>query len=266
MDDIALNDGFDLPRLGLGVYMAGAGKPTRDAVFTALEVGYRLVDTASMYGNEKSVGEAVRKGPVPREDVVVTTKLWNSDHGYEPALRAFEKSRKELKLEQIDLYLIHWPVPEKRRDSWRALVKLQQEGLVRSIGVSNYTVKHLQELLATSDVPPSVNQVEASPFLQQRELRAFCAEHGIAVEAYSPLTRTEKMQHPAIQAAAKRLNRTPAQIMLRWAIEAGMSVLPKSVRPERIQENAGVFGWELGEDFAKLDEGFRTCWDPTGEA
>src|SRR2546428_839404 len=184
-----LNDGHKMPVLGLGVWQAASGKETRTAVATALQVGYRLIDTAKMYANERDVGAAVRQSGIPRDEIFVTTKLWNSDHGYESALRAFERSRREVALDYIDLYLIHWPVPGLRDESWKAFAKLHEEGLARSIGVSNYTIRHLEEMLPSGPVAPSVNQVEFHPFLYQKELLEFCREQQIQLEAYSPLAR-----------------------------------------------------------------------------
>jgi len=255
-----------MPVLGLGVWQAAAGKETRKGVEVALEVGYRLIDTAKLYGNERDVGAAVRESGVPREEVFVTTKLWNSDHGYEAALKAFEKSRHDLGLDYIDLYLIHWPVPGLRHDSWKALLKLHDQGLARSIGVSNYTIRHLEELLTAAPAPPSVNQVEFHPFLFQQDLLAFCKEHGIQLEAYSPLARGRRLKHPVITELAAKYARTPAQIMIRWSLQHGLVVIPKSVRPERIRENAAVFDFELRrEDIARLDgldERAHVAWNP----
>lgn len=254
---------MSIPVLGLGVYQASP-RETRAACLAAFELGYRHVDTASMYGNEKEVGEAIRASGLPRSELFVTTKLWNSDHGYEKALRAFADSHKKLGLEQIDLFLIHFPAP-KRVDSWRALVKLKADGLCRAIGVSNYEPRHCDEILGIEK--PAVNQVELSPFLQQRALSAYSKEHGIVLEAYSPITRGEKLGDPTIAKIARKHGRTAAQVMLRWAIEQGHVVLPKSVRRERMQENGALFDWSLDDAdraaIARLDEGFRTCWDPT---
>ena len=263
---LPLPSGVSIPVLGLGVYQARAGRETRDAVLAAFELGYRHVDTASLYGNEKEVGEAVRACGLPREALFITTKLWNADHGYEEALDAFARSHKKLGLAQVDLFLIHYPAPA-RRESWRALRKLKADGLCRAIGVSNYEPRHIDEILDAE--PPAVNQVELSPFLQQRALSAYCKKHGIVLEAYAPLTRGEKFNNPVIVSIAKRHGRTPAQVLLRWAVEQGHVVLPKSVHKERLAENAGIFDWSLDETdhaaMAKLDEGFRTCWDPTAE-
>jgi len=263
---LRLNDGNQMPILGLGVWQVAPGKETRRAVGSALEIGYRLIDTAKLYGNERDVGAAVRESGIPREEIFVTTKLWNDDHGYEPALRAFERSRQELGLDYVDLYLIHWPVPRLRQESWKALLRLREQGLVRSIGVSNYTIRHLQELLPATPIPPSVNQVEFHPFLYQRELLEFCQSRGIKVEAYSPLARGRRMKDPVTVEMAARYARTPAQVMIRWSIQHGLVVIPKSVRPERIRENATVFDFELTpkdmERLDALDEGSHVAWNP----
>jgi methylglyoxal/glyoxal reductase len=262
-----LNSGAEIPVLGLGVYQTPPGKVTQEAVKFALKVGYRHIDTASLYGNEEDVGKGVRDSGVPREQVFVTTKLWNSDHGYDSALRACDRSLKRLGLAYIDLYLIHWPVPELRNETWKALVELQRRGSCRTIGVSNYTVKHLQELLDSSEATPAVNQVEFNPFLYQKELLRFCNGKGIQLEAYSPLTRGHKLRHPVVLSVAQRCSKSPAQIMIRWGLQHGLVVIPKSARPERIKENSEVFDFEISAaDMAKLDslgEDLHTDWDPT---
>ena len=261
-----LNDGHKMPVLGLGVWQAASGKETRTAVATALQVGYRLIDTAKMYANERDVGAAVRQSGIPRDEIFVTTKLWNSDHGYESALRAFERSRRELALDYIDLYLIHWPVPGLRDESWKAFAKLHEEGLARSIGVSNYTIRHLEEMLPSASVAPSVNQVEFHPFLYQKELLEFCREQQIQPEAYSPLARGRRLTHRVIIEIAAKYNRTPAQILIRWSLQHGLVVIPKSVRPDRIRENAAVFDFDLKRDdmdrLDSLDERAHVAWNP----
>jgi diketogulonate reductase-like aldo/keto reductase len=263
---VTLNDGTKMPVLGLGVWQAAAGKETRKAVATALETGYRLIDTAKLYGNERDVGLAVKESGIPREEIFVTTKLWNDDHGYESALRAFQESRRALGLEYVDLYLIHWPVPKLRQESWKALLKLRDQGEVRSIGVSNYMIPHLEELLPTSPIPPSVNQVEFHPFLFQKELLEYCRAKRIQLEAYSPLARGQRLKHPVIREVAAKYGRTPAQVLIRWSLQHGLVVIPKSVRPERIRENADVFGFELKPaDMARLDaldERSHLAWNP----
>ena len=263
---VRLAGGVEIPRIGLGVFQSARGEETRGAVGEALRLGYRHVDTARIYGNEADVGAAVRESGIPREQVFITTKLWNDDQGYDSALRAFDASLKRLGLEYVDLYLLHWPVPRKRLESWRALEQLLAGGRVRAIGVSNFMVHHLDELLGKAKVPPAVNQIELSPFLQQREARAWCERHGVAVEAYSPLTKGARLQHPAVAAVAGRVRRSPAQVLLRWGIQHGLIVLPKSTRAERIRENAALFDFELSAaDMSELDaleEGLVTGWDP----
>ncbi|MCC6557400.1 MAG: aldo/keto reductase [Polyangiaceae bacterium] len=264
---LPLRDGRAIPRLGLGVFQARSGGETRAAVRAALEIGYRHIDTARIYGNEDDVGKAIAECGVPREEIFVTTKLWNSDHGYESAIRACRGSLSRLGLSYVDLYLIHWPVPERRKESWRALVKLQEEGLCRSIGVSNYMIRHLDELQSSSPVLPAVNQVELSPFCRRGELVEHCRALGIVLEAYSPLTRGERLGHPAVIAVAEALGRTPAQVLIRWALQHGLVALPKSTRRARIEENAAVFDFEIGAEQMRmldgLDEGLVTGWDPT---
>jgi len=264
---LQLNDGAYMPRLGLGVYQIATGSHCRLAVTRALELGYRHIDTAAIYSNESDVGRAVREAAVPREQIFVTTKLWNSDQGYDSAINAGAHSLRQLGLEWIDLYLIHWPEPRKRLDSWRALIELRKRGVARSIGVSNYTVSHLKELMAASDVVPAVNQVEFNPFLYQRELLKFCSVHGIALVAYCPLARAHKLDDERLQATAKRHGKTSAQIMIRWALQKGVGVIPKSEHPQRIAENADVFDFLLDADDLRvvdaLNEDLRTSWDPS---
>ncbi len=264
---LKLNNGIEIPRFGLGVFRTAAGKEAKQAVLHALKAGYRHIDTAKIYGNEKDVGEAIRESGIPRKDIFVTTKLWNGDQGYDAAMKAFEKSLSLLGLDVLDLYLIHWPVQHLRKDSWRALVEIQKQKRCRAIGVSNYTVRHLKELMSDSSVVPAVNQVELSPFLTQPELVRFCAEQGIGVEAYSPLTKGLKLSHPVIVRIAGQHRKTPAQVMIRWALQRDFIVIPKSSNPARIEENAAVFDFELSpSEMATLDglnENLRTSWDPT---
>jgi diketogulonate reductase-like aldo/keto reductase len=264
-----LNSGVEIPLLGLGVFQTPPGRVTQEAVKFALKVGYRHVDTASLYGNEEDVGRGVRGSGVPREEVFVTTKLWNSDHGYDSALSACERSLRRLGLGYIDLYLIHWPVPELRDETWRALVELQRRGSCRAVGVSNYTIRHLKELLDSSEVVPDVDQVEFNPFLYQEELLQFGESRRIQLEAYSPLTRAKKLRHPVILEVARRYSKSPAQVMIRWGLQHGLVVIPKSTRPERIKENSAVFDFEISSaDMSRLDslsEDLHTVWDPTDE-
>jgi diketogulonate reductase-like aldo/keto reductase len=264
---LALNNGVLMPRFGLGVYRAAPGDETRLAVLSALEHGYRLIDTAKYYHNEADVGRALRESGLPRDSVFITTKLANMDHGFDRTRRACNESLKKLGLDYLDLYLIHWPVEVVRGETWAALQDLLDEGVCRAIGVSNYTVRHLDELLEYADVVPAVNQVEFSPFLHQRGLLARCREAGIRLEAYSPLTKGARFDHPAVRGIAARHGKTPAQVLLRWGVQHDLVVIPKSSRPERIRENAAVFDYELdASDMAALDgldEGLRTSWDPT---
>jgi diketogulonate reductase-like aldo/keto reductase len=286
---ITLNDGHLIPQLGLGVWQTRAGATCEAAVLAALEAGYRHIDTASMYGNEESVGAAIRKSGIRRENVFITTKLWNSDH--ENPRRALDTSLGKLKLDYVDLYLIHYPVRERRR-SWGALEALRAQGKARSIGVSNFTISHLTELLAETGSVPAVNQVEFHPYLYQRDLLDFCIAKGIVIEAYSPLTRGERLHDSKLVAIAERYRRvglkpaalpsriplvnkfsgrpevkSTAQILIRWALQHGLVVIPKSANRRRIVENADVFDFEITvEDMQLLDrfnENLRTCWDPT---
>jgi diketogulonate reductase-like aldo/keto reductase len=263
---LPLNTGSTIPQIGLGVWQSPRGVTTQEAVRTALRLGYGHIDTARIYGNESDVGEGMRASGAPRERVFVTTKLWNDDQGYDSALRAFDASLAQLGLDYVDLYLIHWPVAEKRLESWRALERVFAEKRARAIGVSNFLVPHLKELLAHAKVVPAVNQIEVHPFLQQRETRAFCKEHRIVVEAYSPLTHGMRIEDPVISEVARHAKRTNAQVLLRWGIQHGMVVLPKSVNEKRIAENAAVFDFELDADAMRkldaLDEGAATGWDP----
>ena len=267
---VKLNNGVSMPVLGLGVYLMRPGSETYQAVRTALDVGYRLVDTASFYRNEEDVGRAVRDSGLRREDVFLTTKLWNDDHGYTSALKAFDFSLKRLGLGYIDLYLIHFPVTNLREESWRALENILDSGRARAIGVSNYTVHHLKDLLRYSSAVPAVNQVEFSPFLYQRELLEFCRKQRIQVEAYAPITAGHRLDDPRITAIAAKHGRTNAQVLLRWAIQHEVVVIPKSVHADRIAENAQIFDFELtGEEMSALDglhDGFRSSWNPTAVA
>jgi len=272
-DKIVLNSGVSIPRLGLGVYQSGRGRATENAVSWALEAGYRHVDTASMYGNESEVGAALKRAfganLVRREDVFVTTKLWNSDHGYDRALRAFDASFRRLDLDRIDLFLLHWPVTDRRRDSWRALERIIDEGRCRAIGVSNYMVHHLEELLSHAKIPPAVNQIELHPWCQQRDVVAFCQAHDIAVVAYSPLTKGMRLGDPGLAAIARESRRTPAQVLLRWALQKGFVAIPKSVKRERIVENAAIFDFSLSAEqmaaLGRFNEENHVTWDPRDE-
>lgn len=263
---LPLATGAAIPQVGLGVWQSPQGAPTRNAVLAALELGYRHVDTARVYRNEADVGAAVRASGVPREQVFVTTKLWNDDQGYDSALRALDASLARLGFDYVDLYLIHWPVPGRRRESWRALERAFADGKARAIGVSNYMVRHLREVLGEAKVAPHVNQIELTPFLQRRDTVVLCREHGIVVEAYSPLTRGQRLGDPRLVAIASAIGRSPAQVLLRWGIQHGHVVLPKSIHRERITENAAIFDFKLDPaamaTLDALDEGLATGWDP----
>lgn len=262
-----LANGVEVPVLGLGVFRSESGTVTQTAVRAALEAGYRHVDTAKVYGNERDVGIAFRDSGLPREQVFITTKLWNTDHGYESALRACSESLQQLQMDYVDLYLIHWPVAGLRQASWKALEKLLADGYCRAIGVSNFTVRHLRELLPGAESVPMINQVESHPLLTQEETRAFCREQGIAVEAYSPLTKGLRLGHPAITQIARKYERSSAQILIRWGLQRELVVLPKSTNPERVRQNAQVFDFALEtEDMRFLDslnEDLYTGWNPT---
>jgi diketogulonate reductase-like aldo/keto reductase len=266
---LPLLGGTTIPIVGLGVYQSRPGATTQEAVVTALRVGYRHIDTARIYRNESDVGKALRASDVPRDQVFVTTKLWNDDQGYDSALRAFDESLERLGLDHVDLYLLHWPVAHKRLESWRALERIASDGRARAIGVSNFLVPHLEELLGRARRKPDVNQIELSPFLQRRDTTALCAREGIIVEAYSPLTRGARLGHPVVVEIGRRLGKSPAQVLLRWGVQHGFVVLPKSTREERIRENAALFDWTLGAgDMTKLDgleEGLTTGWDPASQ-
>ncbi|MFI5673207.1 aldo/keto reductase [Streptomyces cellulosae] len=242
-----LNDGTTIPALGLGTWPMD-DTLAEQAVREALQTGYRLVDTATNYRNETGVGRGVAGGPVPREDIVVTTKLPGRHHGYDETLASFEESRARLGLDYVDLYLIHWPLPrvDKYVDSWKAMIRLREEGLVRSIGVSNFTVGHIERLEKETGVLPSVNQIELHPFFPQEELRAFHADKGIVTESWSPLGRgTALLDDPAVVTAAEAHGVTPGQVVLRWHIQLGALPIPKSAEPERQRRNLDVFGFEL---------------------
>jgi 2,5-diketo-D-gluconate reductase A len=262
-DHVELIDGRKMPRIGFGVFQIPP-EETADAVTHALRIGYRSVDTAAAYGNEAETGDAIRASGLDREEVFVTTKLWNNDQGRDAALRAFEKSLGRLGLESVDLYLIHWPAPGRGKyvETWQALVELQAEGRARSIGVSNFEPDHLQHAIDATGVVPSVNQVELHPRLQQAQLRRFHAEHGIVTEAWSPLAKAQVLDDPAIRELASAHGKTPAQIVLRWHLELGNVVIPKSVTPERIEENFQIFDFTLDDDAMRsleaLDTGERT--------
>ncbi len=260
-----LNTGASMPLLGLGVYDMH-NKEAEQAVLDALEIGYRLIDTASMYGNEKEIGNAIRKSGIKREEIFVTTKLNNTDHGFESALKAFDRSMSILDIDYIDLYLVHWPIKGKRKDSWLALEKLYLEKRVKAIGVANYLEPFLQELASYATVVPAVNQVEFSPFLYLKELKDYCESRGIQLQAYTPLVRGKKFSNPALMAIAVKHNKTAAQIILRWNLQHKVSPIPKSSNRKRLEENFSIMDFALDQqDMALLDnlnEDFRVVDDP----
>lgn len=260
-----LSNGVMMPWLGLGVWRVEEGPEVKSAVRTALGLGYRSIDTATLYQNEQGVGEAIRESGIPREDIFVTTKVWNSEQGYQSTLKAFEESRMKLGIDVVDLYLVHWPVKGKYKETWKALEELYAQGKVRAIGVSNFLVHQLQDLMQDCTVKPMVNQVEYHPLLQQPELLQFCKREGIQLEAWRPIMGG-RLDVPLLVELAAKYGKSPAQIVLRWELQQGVVVIPKSVKPERIRENADVFDFELSADdmqrMAGLDEHHRFGADP----
>lgn len=262
-----LNNDIKIPMIGLGTYLNDNGRQAIDSILYALEIGYRHIDTAAMYENEKEVGIAVRKSGISREEIFVTTKLWNSDHGYDNTIKAFQRSLERLGLDYVDLYLIHWPVENLRLESWRALERLYSDGLCKAIGVSNYMERHVDEILNNFSIVPAVNQVEFSPFLYLKELQNYCESKGIALESYSPLTKGYRLNEPRLIEIARRYDKSTSQILIRWCLQKGMIVIPKSSRNEHIKENADIFDFEISEaDMLALDnlnENYHSTWDPT---
>ena len=262
-----LNNSEKIPLFGLGTYLNDNGKRAIDTMLYALEIGYRHIDTAAMYGNEKEVGEAVNQSGIPREEIFITTKLWNSDHGYQNAINAFHKSLDKLKLNYIDLYLIHWPVESLRVESWRALEKLYNDGLCKSIGISNYMERHIAELLYNSEITPVINQVEFSPFLYLKDLQNYCESKKIGLESYSPLTKGYKLNDSRLIEIANQYNKSTSQMLIRWCLQKGVICIPKSSQKKHIKENADVFDFIISkEDVSELDNlnmNYRSTWDPT---
>lgn len=263
MIDVTLNNGLKMPQLGFGVWKIPDEEATA-AVEKALEAGYRSIDTAKVYGNEVGVGKAIANSSVPREELFITTKVWNADHGYENTLQAFDASLERLGLDYVDLYLIHWPTPkfDQYVETYQALEKLYKDGRVKAIGVCNFDIEHLERILDECEVVPVINQVECHPYLQQKELKAFCEQHQIKLEAYSPLMNgRDILQDEVIQGLAEQYGKTPAQIILRWHLQKEVVVIPKSVTPSRIEENINVFDFELNDSdmnkIAELDRNLR---------
>lgn len=272
---IRLNNGSEIPVIGLGTYKTEDGDEVQRAVEWALEAGYRMIDTAAVYGNEKGVGHAIKSSGIPREELFVTTKLANRDQGYDLALSAIDVSLARLGLDTVDLYLVHWPSASedrsetinKRAETWRAMEKLYNSGKAKAIGVSNYCVWHLEEMKGYAHIPPMVNQVEFHPFLYQKELLDYCTNNRIILEAYSPLVKARKMENGVLGRIAEKYGKSIAQVLIRWSLQKGCVVIPKSVRKERITENISVFDFELAdEDMEAIDtlhSNDRQAWDPT---
>lgn len=249
-----LSNGINMPVLGLGTFKAKDGKEVKNAVLQALETGYRHIDTAAVYRNEKGIGEAVKESGIPREEIFITSKLWNSDQAYENTLTAFDQSLNRLQTDYLDLYLIHWPVPGKYKESWKALESLCRNGKAKSIGVSNFMQHHLEDLMLDSESIPTVNQVEFHPHLVQPNLLNFCQDNNIQLEAWSPVMKGKVSEIPLFKELGNKYKKTPAQIVLRWDLQKGVVTIPKSVHKNRIEENADIFDFELSsQDIQRID-------------
>ncbi|WP_079507782.1 aldo/keto reductase [Mesobacillus jeotgali] len=253
-DKVKLHNGVEMPVFGLGVYKVEEGVQIEETIQSALDLGYRLIDTASFYNNEEGVGRAIRNSNIPREELFITTKVWNSEQGYDNTLRAFNRSMDRLGLEYLDLYLVHWPVKGVYLETWRALERLYHEGRVKAIGVSNFKIHHLQDLLNHCEEKPVINQVELHPLLSQEELRNYCRQNDIIVEAWSPLSRGRFLTDPILSSIAHRYGKTSAQIILRWHLQHEIIPIPKSVNPSRLKENTEVFDFQLSQqEMAEID-------------
>ena len=254
-DTIELHNGVKMPAFGLGVYKVEEGEQLEKTIHTALDLGYRLIDTASFYKNEEGVGQGIRNSGIPREELFITTKVWNSEQGYENTLKAFDDSMERLGLDYLDLYLVHWPVKGKYLDTWRALEELYRKGRVKAIGVSNFKIHHLKDLLSHAAEKPVINQVELHPLLSQVELRDFCQQNDIKVEAWSPLSRGRFLDEPILGKIAAQHGKTPAQVILRWHLQNQIIPIPKSVTPTRLKENADIFDFQLSQkDMDEINE------------
>lgn len=246
-DTLKLNNGLAIPQVGLGVYKMTDEIEASFAIQSALRIGYRLIDTAAIYENEQIVGDAVRESGISRDEVFLTTKVWNSDQGYDETLKAFESSLNKLQTSYVDLYLVHWPGRDKDKysETWRALERLSSEGAAKAIGVCNFQIHHLEELLAVCNEKPAINQIENHPYLTQERLRKYCQEKDILIEAWSPIARNKLASEPTLNHLAKKYNKTVSQVILRWHLQNGTIVIPKSVHLERIKENADLFDFKL---------------------
>lgn len=256
-EKVVLHNGVKMPAFGLGVYKVEEGIQIEETIKTGLEIGYRLIDTASFYKNEEGVGRAIRNSGISREELFITTKVWNTDQGYESTLMAFETSMEKLGLDYLDLYLVHWPVKGKYIETWRALEKLYREGRVKAIGVSNFKIHHLEDLLKNSEEKPVVNQVELHPLLSQEDLREFCQRHNIKVEAWSPLARGRFLDEPVLKNIADNHNKSSAQVILRWHLQNQIIAIPKSITASRLKENADILNFELTPEEMKVINGLN---------
>ncbi len=265
-DCTTLSNGLKMPWLGLGVFESQDGKEVQQAIHTSLESGYRSIDTASIYGNEQGVGQAINSSGIPREEIFLTTKVWNTDQGFDATLEAFESSLGRLQQDYVDLYLVHWPVKEKYKETWKALELLYQQGRAKSIGVSNFLVHHLKDLLPSCEIKPMVNQVEFHPRLFQPTLLDFCKSEKIQVEAWSPIMRGKVQELPELISIGQKYGKSPVQVALRWDLQHQVVTIPKSVRPDRIASNAEIFDFKLSEEdmavIDQLDRGERIGPDP----
>ncbi len=263
---LKLSNDVLIPRIGLGVFKMEEGSEVKDAVRWAIEGGYKSIDTAKVYANEAGVGKAIRNTGIARDDIFVTTKVWNSDQGYDATVRAYEKSLEELGFDYVDLYLVHWPVKETYKDSWRALETLYNEGRVRAIGVSNFLVHHLEDVMTSGNIVPMVNQVEFHPRLQQPELQSFCRENGVQMEAWSPIMKGRVMEIPELVEIGNSHDKNPVQVTLRWLYQKDIVAIPKSAKKARIESNVDIFDFELTDEemtvIENLDQGTRIGPDP----
>ncbi|MDP4099439.1 aldo/keto reductase [Paenibacillus sp. P96] len=265
-DTVALHNGVEMPWFGLGVFKVEDGQEVINSVKYAIKAGYKSIDTAKIYENEEGVGQAIKESGIARDELFITTKVWNADQGYDSTLQAFETSLQKLGLDYLDLYLIHWPGKDKYKETWKALEKLYKDGKVRAIGVSNFQIHHLEDLLADAEIKPMVNQVELHPLLTQVELREYCKKQGIQIEAWSPLAQGQLLDNEVLKEIADKHGKSTAQVILRWDLQNGIVTIPKSIKEQRIIENADVFDFELSaEDMEKinaLNQNHRVGPDP----